>query len=73
MTAAVYAYQVDNGGTWGEIQFDLEKGTALVESFAENDSCDTWEITDAAIQAIFSSEAGKIPKNVLIPCKAKIT
>ena len=73
ITAAAYAYQVDNDGAWGEIQFDLEKGTAWVETFAENDPCDTWEITDAAIQAILSCEAGKMPKSVLIPCKATIT
>ena len=28
ITAAVYAYQVDNGGEWGEIQFDLVKKSA---------------------------------------------
>ena len=72
ITAAAYTYQVDNDGTWGEIQFDLEKGTAWVETFAENDPCDTWEITDVAIQAILSSEVGKIPKSILIPCKVKI-
>ncbi len=73
ITAVAYAYQVDNGGEWGEIHFDLEKKTAWVETFAENDPCDTWEITDAAIQAILSCEAGKIPKNILIPCKNNIT
>ena len=67
ITAAVYAYQVDNDGDWGEIQFDLEKGTAWVETFAENDPCDTWEITDAAIQAILSCEKGNLPKSSLIP------
>lgn len=72
ITAAVYAYQVDNGGAWGEIQFDLENETAWVEAFAENDPCDTWEITDAAIQAILSWKAGKIPKNLLIPCKINV-
>ena len=71
LTVAVYAYQVDNGGAWGEIQFDLEKGTAWVEAFAENDPCDTWEITDAAIRVILSSKVGKIPKRILIPCKVK--
>ena len=69
ITAAVYAYQVDNGGAWGEIQFDLEKGTAWVETFAENDLCDTWEITDATIQAILSCVVEKPPKTILIPCK----
>ena len=67
ITAAVYAYQVDNDGAWGEIQFDLEKGTAWVEAFAENDPCDTWEITDAAIDAVLGQSTGKIPKTLLIP------
>ena len=52
---------------WGEIQFDLEKGTAKVETFAENDPCDTWENTEAAIQAILSCEKGNLPKSSLIP------
>ncbi|MBR3019781.1 MAG: hypothetical protein IKH57_22340 [Clostridia bacterium] len=72
ITAAVYAYQVDNGGAWGEIHFDLEKKTAWVETFAENDPCDTWEITDVAIQVILSCEAEKIPKSILIPCKISL-
>ena len=66
ITAAAYAYQVDNGGAWGEIQFDLEKGTAWVETFAENDPCDTWEITDAAINAVLTSNADKMPKKMWI-------
>lgn len=69
ITAAVYAYQVDNSGEWGEIQFDLEKGTAWVETFAENDPCDTWEITDAAIQSILGEKSEKLPKGKLIPMK----
>ena len=52
ITAAVYAYQVDNSGEWGEIQFDLKERTAWVETFAENDPCDTWEITDAVIHVV---------------------
>ena len=67
ITAACYTYQVDNGGEWGEIQFDLEKGTAWVETFAENDPCDTWEITDAAIHAILKCAHEKRPQSALIP------
>ena len=67
ITAAAYAYQVDNGGSWGEIQFDLEKETAWVEAFAENDPSDTWEITDAAFKAILGIEDEKLPKNEIIP------
>ena len=67
ITAAVYVYQVDNDGEWGEIQFDLEKGMAWVETFAENDPCDTWEITDVAIQAILSYKENKFPKSIFVP------
>ena len=69
ITATAYAYQVDNGGAWGEIQFDLVKGSAWVETLAENDPCDTWEITDAAIQAVLSCAAGKLPQTILISCE----
>ena len=68
ITAAAYAYQVDNDGAWGEIQFNLEEETAWVETFAENDPCDTWNITDAAIHAIISFfKDKKYPKRMLIP------
>ena len=69
ITAATYAYQVDNGGEWGEIQFDLEKGMAWVETFAENDPCDTWEITDAAIRAVLSISKENPPTKLLSPVK----
>jgi len=62
ITAAVYAYQVDNDGEWGEIQFDLVEKSAWVEVFAENDPCDTWEITDCAINAVLECCEGKLPK-----------
>lgn len=69
ITAAAYSYQVDNDGAWGEIQFDLKKGTAWVETFAENDLCDTWEITDAAIRAVLDDNTGKLPRKQIIPIK----
>ena len=69
ITATVYAYQVDNDGEWGEIQFDLEKGTAWVETFAENDLNNTWYITDAAINFVLSCNTEKPPKRLLIPVK----
>lgn len=65
--AAVYAYQVDNGGAWGEIQFDMINRTAWVERFAENDPCNTWDVTDAAIDRILDSNAEKLPGNMLFP------
>ena len=67
LAAAVYAYQVDNDGEWGSIQFDLREKTAWVETFAEKDPTDTWAVTDAAIQAVLESDDGKLPKKMLIP------
>lgn len=67
ITAAVYAYQVDNGGEWGEIQFDLNEKTAWVETFAENDPCDTWEITDTANRIVLAKNIEKPPKSMLLP------
>lgn len=71
ITAAVYAYQVDNGGDWGEIQFNLKERTAWVETFAENDPCDTWKVTDAAIQAVLTCYGEKLPKKMHIPVLAE--
>ncbi len=65
ITAAVYTYQVDNGGELGEIRFDLKEKTAWVEKFAENDPCDTWEVTDAAIRVILANNIEKPPKSML--------
>lgn len=67
ITAAVCAYQVDNGGEWGEIRFDLVEKSAWVEVFAENDPCDTWEITDCAISAVLECGEGKLPKRAFTP------
>ena len=36
--AAVYLYQVDNDGEWGEIRFDFATGTAEIVRLAEWDT-----------------------------------
>ena len=38
ISAAVYLYQVDNGGKWGEIRFDFATGTAEIVRLAEWDT-----------------------------------
>ena len=65
--AAIYAYQVDNSGSWGEIQFNLEEKTVWVGNFAENDLGDTWDITDAAIHAVLACNGEKLPKKLIVP------
>lgn len=58
----LHEIQVDNGGAWGEIRFDLTERTAWVEAFAENDPCGTWTVTDQVIRAILMCENEKLPK-----------
>lgn len=62
---------VPNGGEWGEIQFDLVEKSAWVEVFAENDPCDTWRITDRAINAVLECDEGKLPKRAFFPAAQK--
>ena len=38
IAAAVYLYQVDNDGEWGEIRFDFATGTAEIVRLAEWDT-----------------------------------
>ena len=38
IAAAVYLYQVDSGGEWGEIRFDFATGTAEIVRLAEWDT-----------------------------------
>lgn len=67
ITVAVYAYQVDNNGGWGEIQFSLEERMFWVGNFAENDPDDTWNITDAAARAVLACNSKKLPKKMFVP------
>ena len=38
IAAAVYQYQADNDGEWGEIRFDFENGTAEIVRLADWDT-----------------------------------
>ena len=49
IAAAVYLYQVDNDGEWGEISFDFEAGTAEIIRLAE------WDTTISKVFATKSS------------------
>ena len=38
IAAAVYLYQADNDGEWGELRFDFENGTAEIVKLADWDT-----------------------------------
>lgn len=59
-TAAVYQYQADCDGEWGEIHFDLKNGTAIVRTVAEWDSSQTKRYANEIIRRM--NDSGKFPK-----------
>ncbi len=66
-TSAVYEYRADYAGEWGEIQFDLEAGTANILALADGDFVKKSIFAETAIQYILSIPEKKLPKNYLIP------
>ena len=50
IAAAVYLYQVDNDGEWGEIRFDFATGTAEIVRLAEADlASDSYDEDDKSL------------------------
>ena len=54
IAAAVYLYQVDNDGEWGEISFDFEVGTAEIIQLAEWDTTVSKKFAKQVIQYLLS-------------------
>ena len=55
ITAAVYLYQVDNDGEWGEIRFDFATGTAEIVRLAEWDTIKSNVFAKTAIETAENS------------------
>lgn len=55
-TAAVYQYQADCGGEWGEIKFDFKNGTATIRSLAEWDSAKSHRYANEVIRRFLNSD-----------------
>ena len=62
IAAAVYLYQVDNDGEWGEISFDFERGTAEVTALAEWDTSQTHCFANLAIRDLLNCSNKILPK-----------
>ena len=52
IAAAVYLYQVDNDGEWGEIRFDFESSTAEIVKLADWDTVKSNVFAKAAIRFV---------------------
>ena len=66
IAAAVYLYQADNDGEWGEISFNFENGTAEIIQLADWDTMITKCFANRAISYLLNCENEKLPKETLV-------
>ena len=66
IAAAVYLYQVDNDGEWGEIRFDFAAGTAEIVRLAEWDTIKPNVFARTAIRYIQSLPEVRLLKKTVV-------
>ena len=65
IAAAVYLYQVDNDGEWGEISFDFEAGTAEIIRLAEWDTMVSKKFAKKVITLILKNGNLQVKESIL--------
>ena len=66
IAAAVYLYQADSDGEWGEIRFDFESGTAEIVRLAEWDTIKSNIFARTAIRYIQSLPEVRLLKKAIV-------
>lgn len=66
IAAAVYEYQADCNGEWGEIQFDFENGTTEIVRLAEWDTMVSKVYAKRVMKYIRACDADNLPKKSLL-------
>ena len=66
IAAAVYEYQADYDGEWGEIEIDFESGTGKISYIAELDTTRSHKFANRAIEEILNSDPDDLPKQKTI-------
>ena len=66
IAAAIYEYQVDHDGEWGEISLDFENGTEEIIRLADWDTMITNRFANRAIEYLLSYENEKLPKETTV-------
>ena len=66
IAAAVYLYQADNDGEWGELRFDFENGTAEIVKLADLDATKSNIFAKTAIRYIQSLPEGRLLKKAVV-------
>ena len=67
ITAAVYQYQADNDGEWGELRFDFENGTAEIVRLADWDTVKSNIFANTAIRFVQRLPEARLLKSVVVP------
>ena len=66
IAAAVYLYQADSDGEWGEIRFDFENGTAEVVKLADWDTVKSNVFARTAIRYIYGLPEVRLLKEAVV-------
>ena len=66
IAAAVYLYQVDSDGEWGEIRFGFAPGTAEIVRLAEWDTIKSDVFARTATRHIQSLPEAKLPSEAVV-------
>ena len=67
IAAAVYLYQADNDGEWGELRFDFESGAAEIVRLADWYTVKSNVFAKAAIQFVQGLPEARLLKSVVVP------
>ena len=73
IAAAVYQYQADNDGEWGDLRFDFESGTAEIVKLADWDTVKSNIFAKTAIRYIQSLPEARLLKSVVVPFEMGIS
>ena len=66
IAAAIYEYQADCDGEWGEISLNFENGTAEIVRLAYWDTMKTNRYANKAIAYLLNCENEKLPKETMV-------
>ena len=66
IAAAIYEYQADCDGEWGEISLDFQNGKAEVIRLADWDTIKTNRFANKAIAYLLNCENEKLPKETMV-------
>ena len=66
IAAAVYLYQADNDGEWGELRFDFENGTAEIVKLADWDTVKSNVFAKAGIRFVHRFPTDCLPYSSVI-------